>query len=251
MNNRLGERRLNTYGTNMEIIKYVNSKEVVVQFLDEHKHIVTTHYRDFNRGLIKNPYDKNIYNVGFIGVGNYTKNGSENERMFYTQWLDMLRRCYDSKTNLSNPAYKGCTVCEEWHNFQNFAEWCSEHYYQIDNERMELDKDILFKNNKIYSPTTCCVVPKAINSLFVKHRSKRGDLPIGVYYRSDRNKYVANYSNGNKTIKIGQYNTKEEAFQAYKIHKELYIQATANKYKDSIPYKLYQALLCYEVEITD
>ena len=44
----------------------------------------------------------------------------------------------------------------------------------------ELDKDILVKGNKIYSPDTCCFVPKEVNTVFTKRQSKRGDYPIGV-----------------------------------------------------------------------
>ena len=31
-----------------------------------------------------------------------------------------------------------------------------------------IDKDILVKGNKVYSPNTCCLVPKNVNNLFIK-----------------------------------------------------------------------------------
>jgi hypothetical protein len=55
---------------------------------------------------------------------------------------------------------------------------------------MALDKDILYKGNKIYSPDTCVFVPQEINALFVKNDANRGDLPIGVFYTLTKtNKY--------------------------------------------------------------
>ena len=50
---------------------------------------------------------------------------------------------------------------------------------------------------------------------------------------------------------IGRYDTIEEAFLNYKQFKENNIKQTADKYKDLIPQKLYEALYKYEVEIND
>ena len=45
---------------------------------------------------------------------------------------------------------------------------------------MAIDKDILYKGNKIYCPEKCIFVPFSINSLFTKRQNRRGDYPIGV-----------------------------------------------------------------------
>ena len=67
--------------------------------------------------------------------------------------------------------YEKCSVCEEWHNYQKFLlNGFAKNYYEIAQERMEIDKDILVKNNKIYSPDTCVFVPRRINSLLIKKR---------------------------------------------------------------------------------
>lgn len=164
----------------------------------------------------------------------------------------MLRRCYDKKEQEIHSSYVGCTVCEEWHNFQNFAKWYEENYYEIKNERMHLDKDILFKKNKIYSPDKCVFVPQTINSLFVKCDKLRKDSVIGVQIKKGRkNKYSSVCSVNNKNKTIGYFKTELEAFQAYKEFKENYIKQVANKYKDKIPEKLYLAMYNWEVEIDD
>ena len=127
--------------------------------------------------------------------------------------------------------------------------------YEIDGEKTCLDKDILFKHNKIYSPDTCVFVPQTINNLFTKTNKKRGEYPIGVSYYKRYDNYTASMSvmeNGIKKHKtLGYFNTPEDAFQKYKLEKEKYIKDIAEKYKDKISNAVYNALINYNVEITD
>ena len=132
-----------------------------------------------------------------------------------------------------------------------------ENYYEIDNEKMHLDKDILFKNNKIYSPNTCCICPARINTLFTTRkndRNKNGIIGVGedkhtikgkvyIYYRSRVNI-------NNKNINCA-FDTIEDAFMDYKNKKEQEIKRIADLYKNKIPKKLYDAMYNYQVEITD
>ena len=50
---------------------------------------------------------------------------------------------------------------------------------------------------------------------------------------------------------LGYYSTTEEAFQAYKETKEAYIKEVANKWKDQIDSRVYEALMNWSIEITD
>lgn len=143
-------------------------------------------------------------------------------------------------------------MCEEWHNFQVFSKWHEENHYSIENKIMCIDKDLLQKGNKIYSPDTCVFVPQFINTLFVKRNSKRGDLPIGVTRDKKAKSYSATCNNNKgESFHLGSYNTPEEAFLAYKLYKEQVIKNVANEYKNQIPHKLYEAMMNYVVNITD
>ena len=121
---------------------------------------------------------------------------------------------------------------------------------------MGLDKDILIKGNKIYSPETCIFVPQTINSLFVKRDNKRGESVIGVSLHKN-SKYqvhcsIINPETGkSKQEYLGVYDTQEKAFQVYKYYKEKNIKEVADYYFGRIPDKLYNAMYNYEVEITD
>ena len=164
----------------------------------------------------------------------------------------MLERCYSKEKRYKNPTYEDCTVCKEWHNFQNFAKWYEENYYEIEGEKMCLDKDILVKGNKIYSPSTCILVPNRINVLFCKSDKVRGDLPIGVGLSNRiKNPYRAYCHDGEKYMALGNYNTPKEAFQVYKLYKERLVKQVADEYKPYIPKELYEAMYRYEVEIDD
>jgi hypothetical protein len=253
-NERIGSINKNNHGTLMKIVEYNSEKDMVVEF--ETGNYVHARWAEFRKGKVQNPYDKSVYGVGYLGEGEYktsitNDDGKHKQTIQYKIWFDMLKRCYSEKYHDKYPTYKDCTVCDEWLNFQKFSEWYDQNYYEIDEEKMELDKDILMKGNKIYSPETCVFVPKKVNYLFIKCDARRGNLPIGVYQHSETKKYVANCSNGKKTINLGCYITPKEAFIVYKFYKEKVIKQMAEEYKGKIPNNLYEAMLRYEVEITD
>jgi len=245
MNIRIGETSLNGYGSEMTIVKYINSKDIIVEF-KEYDYRIKTEYSLFLKGSVSCPYDKSVYGVGYLGEGKHTK---KTAILIYDTWHGMLRRCYSKGCKQNYPSYKDCTVCKEWHNFQEFVKWFDRNYYKIVDQRMELDKDILVKGNKIYSPETCVFAPRNINALFTKTDKKRGTLPIGVY--SEDNKFVAHYSNKGKVIRLGSYETSRDAFNIYKIYKAEHIKRIADKYKYNIPKILYDAMYHYKVDIND
>ena len=247
MTNRLGERVINKYGETVKIIKYKSDKHIDVQFSDGHISTNKT-YRVFKRGGLASPYFKNVVNNGYYGVGKY--NTIEHKK-YYTIWNNMIKRCYNDETIKNHPTYKECYICDTWLNFQNFAKWYEENEWDCDG-RMEVDKDILVKGNKVYSPETCIISDKFINTLFTKSNKTRGEYPIGV--SKYKEKYLARCNNKNKSIRLGLFNNPLDAFKAYKQAKESYIKQVADEYKlkyPTFPQKLYDAMYKYEVEITD
>ena len=253
---RIGEINISNEGYKMKIIEYKKSNDIWIEFQDEHKSKIHTQYNHFKSGAVKNPFHKSIYSIAYIGIGKYKEKENGRNTKVYDKWKDMLKRCYDIYALNRNPTYIDCYVCDEWLCFQNFAKWYEENYYEIEGEKMCLDKDILNKGNKIYSSENCIIVPKRINILFIKSDAKRGKYPIGVSWHKASNKFIARCNildkeNNRKIIHLGLYNTVEEAFLAYKQFKENYIKQVADEYKDLIPKRLYDAMYSYEVEIND
>ena len=75
----------------------------------------------------------------------------------------MFDRCYNPEVHARVPEYIDCEVSDEFCNFQNFAKWYDRKIY-TSSYALELDKDLLVRDNKIYSPSTCCFIPKEINN---------------------------------------------------------------------------------------
>jgi hypothetical protein len=246
---KIGEINFNKNNKKMEIIEYQNYDNITVKF--ENDYITCSTYSNFKNGCIKNPYDKTVYGIGFIGEGKYKANNNHKQTRIYTTWTHMLRRCYNEKCQEKQPSYINCEVCEEWHNFQNFGKWYDENYYEVDRGRMHLDKDILNKYNKIYSPENCVFVPHTINCLFVNRKVDRGEYPLGVCWYKKTNKFCTTCNDINKSKYLGSFNTVDEAFNTYKIYKEKLIKQIAEEYKNKIPQKLYNAMYRYKIEITD
>lgn len=240
--NRLGEKHITNEGYKITIVEYTNSSNATIQFKNG-LIIKGLQYSNIKRGKIKNPTHISVQGVGYIGIGRYSE-GKHSK--IHDRWNKMLYRSYCEKYHRTRPTYKNVIVCSEWHNFQNFAAWYEENY----REGWQLDKDILIKGNKIYSPETCCFVPPYINTVLISCNSKRGKYPIGVTKTKYGFEVFLSKNNGIRD-RVGFYKTVEEAFQAYKVAKESYIKEVADKWKSLIKTNVYEALCNYQVEITD
>lgn len=242
--NRVGEVKKNSFGTEMKIIRYKDSADITVKFLDEFGFERDATYSNFKRGTIRNPYDRTVKEIGYFGVGEY-KVQYPNDKTYtkeFVCWKNMLERCYQSKYANLHPSYYGiCEVCEEWHNLQNFAKWHEENFYEV-NERLHLDKDIKYPGNTLYSPDTCILVPQRINLLFMNKTNNRG-LPNGI--DKHPNGYTATYNNN----KLGVFSTVEEAFEVYAKKKKETIIEVANEYKSILPSHVYDAIVAHEFNI--
>lgn len=241
INERLGEIRLNSFGTKMKIVRYNSSDDVSVEFMDEHHYSTTTNYSNFKNGNVKNPYDKTIFGIGYLGDGKYATKMNGVMLESYRVWYDMMRRCYSIKSKEKFSAYFGiCSVAEIWHNYQNFAEWFNNNKYDV-KERLHIDKDILFPDNRVYCPEMCVLTPQRINMLFKKKPNMYG-LPNDIK-PCGNGKYEARY-NGKY---LGVYETIKEAIESHDKAKKVAVTKVANEYKEAIPVKLYNALLMWKI----
>ena len=132
---------------------------------------------------------------------------------YYRVWHGMLQRCYSTKFRERFPTYKGCSVSKGWLTFSNFRRWMEAQ----DWEGMQLDKDLLFEGNKVYSKETCVFVTREVNSFTTDSGASRGEWLIGVYWNKGDNKFKSQCSNPltKKREYLGLFDSELEAHQAW------------------------------------
>lgn len=191
---------------------------------------------------------KFVYGVGvndaWYMTGYRSEEGKQVRCPYYTKWKDTLKRCYSGKFQEKNPTYVGCTVSKEWLLFSNFRKWMEKQ----DWEGKELDKDLLFKGNKVYSEDTCIFVSKKLNNLLTDCAAAKGNYPQGVSWHKARNKYVAQCNVNGKGNHLGYSTTEAGAEVAYCTFKADLIMAIADEPEATSKPKL-QAALIAQAEI--
>lgn len=178
------------------------------------------------------PLTFEAYMICGFGIYDGEKGHAYNHNIFYKFWSSMIERCYSESMLKRNPTYRGTVVCEEWRYFSNFLIWAEENYI----EGYNLDKDIISGDKKLYSPETCCFVPRVINSCILD-KITQNEFPIGVsYMKKDKNGYErpkpfrASMSIYGKQTHLSTFSTPEEAHLCWQINKMNYLTDLTEKF---------------------
>ena len=247
LENMVGQTFLSNHSGYFIIIEYNNKKDVTVRFINT-GYITKTQLGSIRRGEVLDPYAPRVYGVGITGT-KYpcSVNGSVIKE--YTVWADMLKRCYDPKEHARYPGYAGCTTSDNFRYYEYFYEWCH-NQIGFNNSSWHLDKDLLFKGNKVYSEDTCVFLPAEINTALTSANTIRGELPIGVQH-SQAGNYISSYNLGGIHYHGGTFYTVEDAFFHYKQAKEQYLQHLAYLWEPYIDPRAFLALMHYSVNMCD
>lgn len=260
-NELLGKEFTNKLGHRCFVIDYKDAHNVMVMFY-ETMSVSTMEYGNLKKGSFIDRFKPSLYGVGYLGKTGRTIN---NEKA-YAAWNHILSRCYNPEVQKKQPYYYDCSVDTRWHCFAVFEKWFmqqDQRHFKEDYDvgrRWSIDKDILVRGNKVYSPETCCFVPNEINSAVTKpkRRLSHQGLPEGVGLIKPKTLgskvgYTARAHTGttDKDRYLGYYDTPEKAFKVYKRVKEGHIKSLAEKWKGKIDDKVYEALLEWKIEITD
>jgi hypothetical protein len=230
-----------------EVVEYNRADSVKVVFKKTGYELVTCAINLVNGEDFKDPYHPAKFGVGYCG----TKYPCETKRQYHL-WSGMLQRCYASDYSIINYAYRDVFVEDFLHSYENFYEFVTS--LKGFHLGYEMDKDLLIKNNKLYSRESICFIPKIINTAIQGGKTnikKQQGLPTGVFYRKDSGKYRAISGEYGKLKHCGQYDNPIDAFNAYKQSKESYLKELAIQYKDTLDERAFSALMNFNVEITD
>jgi hypothetical protein len=228
-------------GVDVEIIKtFKGSQRVVIKWLDEYQHTTEIYQCALPRSNLKNPYERTIIGVGFLGTSYAAQNPLKFKREKIV-WSGLFKRAYDEKTLIERPGYAGATVNAGWHEFGGFVDW-TEQAVGWKNKNWHVDKDLILRGNREYGPETCCMLPPVVNSaLWVREHI----LPPGVTKLPDGYYRGGFYEDGK--VQQKRFKTPEEAFEFYKPLKEGRIKQLADEYRYQIDPRAYDALMTWEI----
>lgn len=224
-------------GGELIVTSYKSASDVDVRFLTTGflKNTQAVHIRN---GKVKDPLQPSVFGVGYLGFGRHKASSMGKKSLAYETWSGVLERCYSDSFQKRSPTYKGCSVDNRWHNFQEFANYFEVNY----KDGFQLDKDLLVLGNKIYGPDTCIFIPHRVNTFLIKCKSVEGNL-VGVCHKKLTNKYIAlcNRGTGRQTH-LGTFDTKEGAHEAWVLFK-LKMALRIKEITDPLDLRIYQNMV--------
>ncbi|CAM0001805.1 HNH endonuclease [Vibrio phage D184] len=146
----------------VKVIEYKSNQEVKVEFLDTKFSLWTAKWCIL-AGKVKDKLKPSLCGVGIVGCGKYKASVNRERTPAFRFWREMICRCYGVANLKRRPTYENVTVCDEWLNFQNFADWFHENYPD-DGVNICLDKDIKIPGNKVYRPEACSFTTREENT---------------------------------------------------------------------------------------
>lgn len=83
----------------------------------------------------------------------------------YQMWKGIMNRCFSEKEKVRRISCLGSRCCDDWKYRKNFQSWYYSHDHHVDSTGrvLQVDKDIIFINNQLYSPETSILVPQYVN----------------------------------------------------------------------------------------
>ena len=150
----------------------------------------------------------------------------------------MTRNYYYAYENRFS-SYKDCYVADEWHNLQTFSDW---YYKQVGWDKgFELDKDLLSEDGKVYSPETCCLIPREINTAIV---SLTNSDSIMGYHERRNGLFEVHVKVINGSYK--SFRDKDDAVNYYLSLKKKIVEGLILKWEGKVDNKVIEKLKTWE-----
>lgn len=127
----------------------------------------------------------------------------------YSTWENMIQRCHNS----NNLRYKdwggrGIKVCDEWREFEPFRDWAFKNGYS---DKLSIDR---INNDGNYEPSNCRWVDNITQMRNTRTPCTNTSGVKGVTFYRRTGKWIAQIGVNKKMIRLGYYNTIEDAAYA-------------------------------------
>ncbi len=191
-----------------------------------------------------------IYGQGFNDRTIPSKSNNKHLKE-YLVWRAMICRCYSAYSLKLKPTYKGVEVCENFKSYSYFYNWCQN---QVGFKKPDFvfDKDILDPTGKIYSEDNCVFIPQALNKLLTLRQRDRSKYALGVTKGKGKEPSFKSVLNTgvrySMELSKETFTSVEEAHQDYLKRKKDFICQQAEKYKADLDFRVYEALITFNLE---
>jgi hypothetical protein len=129
------------------------------------------------------------------------------------------------------------SICPEWYDFSKFESWFSKQPIKVG---WHLDKDLKSLDSKVYSPSTCCIIPPKINTFIAKFSKCKG-----YSFNKRRKKFEAYCRDNGEYIHLGLFALEEDARKAYVEYKKNVANKLINEYSSDITQEIKKAIINY------
>lgn len=174
--------------------------------------------------------------IGIMEIGEFMAN---NKNPLYVRWSSMLRRV--TQPSGQYISYAKTKIDPRFVAFQEFCAWAV-NQIGFDKAGWQMDKDLLSSGDHIYGPDNCVFIPSELNQLlaFAKKEPKVYISSYGEYSVLINSKH---YEKGYK--RLGPFKSKDSVIDAHRREKQRLITLVANKYREELDPRAYNALLTF------
>ena len=229
----------NNAGTKIKVLSYNLDDNTFLLELDNGYKFTKDCITVINKAFTT-PYDLSYGGVGYLGE-KYVPNDYP---VIGNMWHSLLDRVVVRKGRKEFKTYEDCSVCDRWLCFSNFVDDMLEMWYDCD-EKLEIDKDIKYKGNKVYSPENCLLVPHRINMLFRGWESGDNHATGVEFIKSGEHKgkwkvkpQGRRKGEQDEIFRTGvhkNFKNERDAWEYYKNIKRKYVEKVLREYEGVVP----------------
>ena len=186
-------------GSSAVIVEYVTHDEINVVTRTGYK--TTVKMGSLKRGQVADKFWPTVLGIGYVGVGNY---GRANNYGAYKVWAEML----------NEHKHSAIKMCDDWLNFQIFAEWFYRSNWKYG---WKFNALLIDPKANVHSEQTTIFIPRWLDSMLYG----RGHNPSGI---------SLSYGKWRSSLKVNKQlihhcvnNSKKEAIESYREAKKAYI----------------------------